>query len=367
MTDENDQEQEQEQEQEQPDAGTEMPSAGKRPGRAIGLIAVLLSLIALAAAGGGLYLLQQFRISAGGREAELSQLHSQLQGLQRSIASLQSQREAIRDSVKKLTDQQAAMQQGLKKLYEQQNRHTIDWALAEIEHLMIIAVHSLTLQKDVKTALAALQAADDRIRALGDPSLLPVRKQLVSDINALRSVNQVDISGLSLFLADAVGRVDNLPLRQTATAAGSEKRAKAVDQTLPAWKRVLLEIWQEIKGLVVITRTEQAGAALLLPEEKYFLYQNLRLQLESARAAVFRRDTDNFHASIDIALKWLQKYFDTNNAGVSNIMQSLRGMKKLNLEQKLPDISSSLETLHAYMKEHSENPTSDGQQDSASP
>jgi uroporphyrin-3 C-methyltransferase len=365
MTDENDQEQVQE--QEQPDAGAETPPVEKRPGRAIGLIAVLLSLIALASAGGGLYLLQQFRASAGGREAELAQLHSQLQGLQRSIASLQGQREALSDSVKKLTDRQETMQQSIKKLYESQNRHTIDWALDEIEHLMIIAVHSLTLQKDVKTALAALKAADVRIRDLGDPSLLPVRRQVVSDINALRSVNQVDISGLSLFLADAVGRVDDLPLTKAATATGSEKHVKAVDQNLPAWERVLMGVWQEIKGLVVITRTSQAGAALLLPEEKYFLYQNLRLQLESARAAVFRRDTANFHASIDIALKWLQKYFDTNDAAVSNIMQSLRGMKKLDLEQKLPDISSSLESLHAYMKQHAEGSSSGGQQDSASP
>lgn len=366
MTDENDQEQEKE--QEQPDPGTGTPPAGKKPGRAIGLIALLLSLTALAAAGGGLYLLQQFRISTAARNAELSQLNSRLQGLQRSIASQQDRREALSDSIKKLTARQDSMQESIKKLYEQQNRHSIDWALAEIEHLMIIAVNSLTLQKDVKTALAALQAADDRIRNLGDPGLLPVRRQLVSDINALRSVNQVDITGLSLFLADAVGRVDNLPLQQTATAAGgSKKPVETVDQSLPAWKRVLLEIWGEIKGLVVITRTDKAGAALLLPEEKYFLYQNLRLQLESARAAVFRRDTENFHASINIALKWLQKYFDTSNAGVSNIMQSLRGMDKVNLNRKLPDISSSLESLHAYMKEHSESTSSGGQQDSATP
>ena len=201
MTDENDQEQEKE--QEQPDPGTGTPPAGKKPGRAIGLIALLLSLTALAAAGGGLYLLQQFRISTAARNAELSQLNSRLQGLQRSIASQQDRREALSDSIKKLTARQDSMQESIKKLYEQQNRHSIDWALAEIEHLMIIAVNSLTLQKDVKTALAALQAADDRIRNLGDPGLLPVRRQLVSDINALRSVNQVDITGLSLFLAVA--------------------------------------------------------------------------------------------------------------------------------------------------------------------
>ena len=49
MTDENDQEQEKE--QEQPDPGTGTPPAGKKPGRAIGLIALLLSLTALAADG----------------------------------------------------------------------------------------------------------------------------------------------------------------------------------------------------------------------------------------------------------------------------------------------------------------------------
>ena len=112
----------------------------------------------------------------------------------------------------------------------------------------------------------------------------------------------------------------------------------------------------------MITRTGRSGAALLLPEEKYFLYQNLRLQLESTRAAVFRRDTASFHASLDLALQWLQEYFDSGNTAVRNAVQSLRDMKKVDLDQELPDISSSLESLRAYIKEKDQPSTPDDSQ-----
>lgn len=355
----------------QPQAGI-TPAPKKAPKKArggrAGIVALLLALIALAASGAALYTLYQFRHQAAGRSAAVDQLASRLDDLDQSVAALDAQRSGLGDRIKQLQQSQQQMHDSLQALYSKQQRDNVDWAVAEIEHLMIIAVHSLTLQKDVGTALAALQAADDRIRNLGDPGLLPVRRQLTSDINALRSVNDVDISGLSLFLSDLVNRVEELPLKEQPPGVGDigpgEQNA-APEPAAPAWKRLLVGVWQELKSLVVITRTDKGGAALLLPEEKYFLYQNLRLQLESAREAVFRRDTENFHASIDIVLQWLRKYFDVSNTAVRNIMDSLEKMRKVNLDRDLPDISSSLESLHAYIKEQADRSIPGAQGESA--
>ena len=344
-------------EQGKPDAGVEAPLKKKKSGRG-GTVAIILSLIALATSGTGLYYLYQFKQQAGSRGAAVNRLNKQLDGLEESVAAINSRRAQISDTIDKLKARQDELRDSLNKLYSEQERDSTDWAVAEVEHLMIIATHSLTLQKDVGTALAALEAADDRLRELGDPGLLPVRRQLTSDINALRAVNDVDISGLSLYLSDLVGRVEELPLKEEPVAdtgnMEDSDEAEAEDQ-MPAWKRLLVGVWHELKSLLVISRSGKAGAALLLPEEKYFLYQNLRLQLESTRAAVFRRDTANFHASIDIVLQWLRDYFDAGNTAVRNTMQSLQEMNKLNLDQELPDISSSLESLRAYIKDKSES------------
>jgi len=348
---------------------TEQPEqTGTNPPKPVSAAALILALIALAAGGAGLYFAWQMRNAAAARGASLQQLQGRLDALQKSVTGTDSRGQALGDRLDKLGKTQAQLRDSLNALYSRQEHNSTGWAVAEIEHLMIIAVHSLTLQKDAGTALAALQAADDRIRNLGDPGLLPVRRQLTSDINALRAVNDVDISGLSLYLSDLVDRVENLPLRQQAVVNyGDAEQEQNNDQmqNLPAWKKLLVEIWHELKSLVVITRSDKGGAALLLPDQKYFLYQNLRLQLESARAAVFRRDTENFHAAVDIVIQWLRKYFDVSDAAVGNIIESLTKMKQVNLNPDLPDISSSLETLHAYMKEHADETTSSGQDESS--
>jgi uroporphyrin-3 C-methyltransferase len=344
-------------EQDQPDAVDEAPSEKKKSGLAAAL-AIILSLIALGASGTAIYFIYQLQQQAVSRGAAAGRLSKQLDGLEQSVTAINNRRARIDDNLEKLKARQDELRDSLNKLYREQERNSTDWAVAEVEHLMIIAAHSLALQKDVGTALAALEAADDRIRELGDPALLPVRRQLTSDINALRAVNDVDISGLSLYLSDLVGRVGGLPLNEAAIgakSAGEEREETGVEARKPAWKRLLVEVWHELKSLLVITRSSKAGAALLLPDEKYFLYQNLRLQLETTRAAVFRRDTANFHASLDIVLQWLREYFDTGNTAVRNTIQSLQEMNKLNLDQELPDISSSLESLRAYIKEKSES------------
>jgi len=337
------------------EAATDEAAQARGSGRAAAYLALLLALIALAGAGSAGYF--QFRAMQAdtARAGVLDDLRARLDGVAQRLGQQASGRSGIEDRISELSSRQRQLDESLDNLYRRQKHENIDWAVAEIEHLMVIAQHSVALQKDTDTALAALNAADDRIRDLGDPGLLPVRRQLAADINALNSVADVDISGLSLYLADLAERVESLPLQERAVSLqdeqGGARAAATQDDSGPAWKRLLSGVWQEVKSLVVITRSDKSGQALLMPEEKYFLYQNLRLQLESARASVFRRDTANFHASLELIIDWLQEYFDTDSSAVNNVVQSLGEMGRLDLSPDLPDISSSLESLRAWIKE----------------
>ena len=119
---------------------------------------------------------------------------------------------------------------------------------------------------------------------------------------------------------------------------------------LPVWKKIPRLLWQEIKSLVVIKRAGEAKQALLLPGEEYFLSQNLRLELESARLSVLRADSGNLRASIVLIQSWLRQYFDTNDSAVINVMETLDQMQAIELQPALPDISSSVESLRAYLR-----------------
>ncbi|MFT5131733.1 MAG: uroporphyrin-3 C-methyltransferase [Gammaproteobacteria bacterium] len=279
----------------------------------------------------------------------LAPIEARLSSLEPGLAKSQQANQQFQNQIVSVQQQQQAISESVDALYRAQDRGNLDWALAEIEHLLIIATHLIQLQADVPTALAAMQAADDRLKNNNDPGLLPVRQQLTGDINALMAVDAVDISGLVLFLSDLVGRVHDLPLKQVNVTETLVQNSD-IEEGRSTWKKFLSSVWRELKSLVKISRQGEQTLATLMPEQEYFLYQNLRLQLESARYAVLRRDTENLHVSVEIVSAWLKDYFNVRDNGVSNILESLSKMEGLELNPVLPDISSSLESIRAYAK-----------------
>lgn len=237
---------------------------------------------------------------------------------------------------------------------EQQIHINEDYALAEVEHLLIIASYNLQLDHDVATALAAMEAADARLKGLRDPMVLSVRKQLIAEMNELRSINQTDLSGLGLFLSDLINRVDQLPLKKNVVIEKPEVVAEQNEDQLKGIKQFFILVWEELKSLVVITRDTEVNKARLLPDEIYFLRENLKLELANARFAVFNRDTGNLQASIGHIQDWLNEYFDLSDAGVQNIHDSLLRMKDLELAFPRLDISSSLESVRALIRAQDE-------------
>ncbi len=262
----------------------------------------------------------------------------------------------FRKKLDELATNQEMLTAAVNQPVEEQIHINEDYALAEVEHLLIIASYNLQLDHDVATALAAMEAADARLKGLRDPMVLSVREQLIADMNELKSLNQVDLSGLGLFLSDLINRVDQLPLKENVVVEKPEMVATQNEEQLKGIKHFFVLVWKELKSLVVITRDTEVYKARLLPDEIYFLRANLKLELANARFAVFNRDTNNLHASIDHIETWLNEYFDLSDASVQNIYDSLIKMKDLELAFPRMDISSSLESVRALI--HSQDETS---------
>jgi uroporphyrin-3 C-methyltransferase len=279
----------------------------------------------------------------------LNQLETKQSILAKTLSILKQENQKLQLELTTIQQQQIDLNASLRPLAQQQNNGDDDWTLAEIEYLLIIAIHRLQLEGDVNMALAAMQAADDRLKDDDDLRLLPIRQQLANDMNALKAVNKVDTTGLVLFLSDLAGRVAELPLQQVTVDADVKQESVAVEKKDSKWKQLKSSVWQELKGLVIITRRGNETLATLMPEQQYFLYQNLRLQLESARYAVLRRDTENLQVSLGIISSWLNRYFDSGDNSVANILDAPSQMQGLELKPPLPDISAALETLRTFM------------------
>jgi uroporphyrin-III C-methyltransferase len=313
------------------------------------LLAIVLAVAAIIFSGFN-YQLIRARSTDTSLTDTTTRLDRQITELNRAITTLTSSQADLQTEIARLEQEQSRQADNLQTLFQLQGQDNTAWAVAEIENLLIMAIHRLTLERDVTTSLAALEAAHTRLVNLADPALFSVRRQLTSDINALKSINVVDITGLSLYLADFLARSGELQLKPTAPSS-VENDDTPLTTEASAWQRLSSAVWQEFRSMFVVTRTGSNARATLLPDETWFLYQNLRLQLETARLAIIRRDTETFRTSLELVKSWLTEYFDSSDGTVTNLMNTTERMLRLDLDPALPDISSSLETLRAYQRD----------------
>ena len=316
-----------------------------------GKFGVVIVLILLSGMGAGYYLYQHnqqlnSRLSVAENKLEsFSAVNTSLTGLEQRLQSLQSQQASSNAGLEQI-------EQTLESLYDDLATSSDDWVISEVEQLILIAVYQLELDADVNTAIAAMEAADEVLQGMAHPRALEIRRQTRSDINQLRSVNHPDITGMVLSLSDIAERIELLPLKEGAMIeTADETTSESAPQETSMLDSFLSTIWTELKGLIAISRQNENSIIALLPDQKYYLYQNLRLEINIARLSLLQKDEVSLHASADALINWLEQYFDIEDASVSNIIKTVAELKQIDLSPPLPDLNTSLESVRAFIQE----------------
>lgn len=230
-------------------------------------------------------------------------------------------------------------------LYLELTRNRDERILAEVEQILLIGSQQLQLAGNVKAALIALEAADGRLQRTDSAQFTSVRRAIQRDTERLKSMPYVDIVGMSLRL-DALGQVvDGLPLSAYQRPAEEKPAAAKPEDSAPM--RIAREIWHDIQSLIRIQRTEREEMPLLSPSQTFFVRENLRLRLMSARVALLAHDGDSFRADTRDAVEWLQRYFDTSDRKVLQALTMLKQLAANEITVEVPDIASSLEAVRS--------------------
>ncbi|MCG7981965.1 MAG: uroporphyrinogen-III C-methyltransferase [Candidatus Thiodiazotropha lotti] len=233
------------------------------------------------------------------------------------------------------------------------------WRVAEAEYLIRVANHRVSLMGDVSTALEALKSADERLSASGDPVWSGVREQLAREITQLKAVPIVDQAGISAELTALADQVERLPLHDEGIALIANEKQAAGDESVAssedlALERIVDDLWQGFKSMMVIRHHDRPVSAMLPPEQRYFLIQNLRLKLENAKAALMGQDASLYQDSLNGALAWLKAYFLMEDPGVSGFKGQLEALVSRDIAPQLPDISASLRALQKQRQQLSQ-------------
>jgi len=238
-------------------------------------------------------------------------------------------------------------------LYNDLSASRDETALAEVEQMLLIAGQQLQLSANVKAALIAMQSADTRLQRMDRPAFNGLRKAINQDMDKLRTLPGVDIAGINFQLDKLMVGVDELPLGYQQRAASKGETAQAVapkDET--AWQRLAREIWHDAKQLVRIEDTGKTEIPLLPPSQEFFLRENLKLRLLSARLALLSRDEDSFRQELKTAQQWTARYFDGKSNEGARMLSGLKKLAASSISIELPDISPSLQAVRNYRLTH---------------
>jgi uroporphyrinogen III methyltransferase/synthase len=259
----------------------------------------------------------------------------------------------------KLTDAQQA-EQALQQQYADLARNRDDWTLAEVGQMLSSASQQLQLTGNTQLALFALQSADTRLAASDGAQVMAVRKAIAQDIDKLKSAPSTDLTGLAIKLDNAIDQVDSLPLSGEAliahtvphatTPADSAQIAAATGE--PRWKvwwqQFSAGIAQQLTSLVQVRRIDNADAMLVTPDEGYFVRENLKLRLLSARLALLSRNQTMLKSDLHAADAALGRYFDNASKRTQTVRGLVNDVDAGSAAVEVPNLNTSLQAVNQY-------------------
>lgn len=213
----------------------------------------------------------------------------------------------------------SALGSALQSTQEQVNRNQRAWILAEIEYLLRTAQHRVVLAGDLKSAVAALKAADAQVGELGELELLPVREQISREIGELQSRSQPDLEGLLFTLSRLSEQSLYLPVMQkdsTADAGGSLLGETGLGAGIDA----------QLQDLFSVTRSNRAVERRLTGPSaaQVTVAEALRLNLQAAQLAVSRKDETSYREYMQRCLDHVMAHYDVNLAQVAAFVEDLQ-------------------------------------------
>lgn len=255
---------------------------------------------------------------------------------------------ALREAQGRITELEARVADtqeqrvALEEMYRDLARSADDRVLSEVEQMLVLASQQLQLAGNVRGALAALQAADQRLARADKLAATPLRRAIAHDMELLKAVPQVDAVGMAVKLDGLMRQVDALPLVIAETPPPVRVATRLRSQEDGGFTRTARDFWEEMKGLVRIRDMDGQDVSLLTPAQSYFLRENLKLRLLSARVALLARDEPSFREDLREAQAWIAKYFDARAKPTGAALQAVKQIADTPVAIGVPDINASL-------------------------
>ena len=227
-------------------------------------------------------------------------------------------------------------------VFNKTHRDQAQWLLSEVSYLLSLANQRLIVSRDIRTAIAALKAANNRLHDLADPSLLHLRKKIANETSQLSLLKLPDINGIALSLDNMTAGLEQLPFKTAQQKhIESTQRSEKIEIAALEDSGVLTPLWERVKSLVTIKKHHRSIQETKTPVQKSDIDNQLRYRLETSRLALINKNTGVFQNEIKNAIELLATYYDKNDNRVTALQTELTAFSTTNLLPVLPDITGS--------------------------
>ena len=226
----------------------------------------------------------------------------------RDLAMETAAKLAVTDA--KLTE--VALQRAqVEELIQSLSRSRDENLVVDIEAAVRLAQQQAQLTGSIEPLVSALKMADVRLGRAAQPRLAPLQRAIARDIARVQNTPLSDTPALLLQLDELVLLADELQMANAVgitapTATLARKPQEAVGDW---WWRVLAVLREEAKSLVRVSKITEPEAALLSPEQSFFVRENFKLRILNARLGLMARQIGPARADIASAAESLTRYF----------------------------------------------------------
>lgn len=321
--------------------------------KSLATVALLVGLGGVALAGYGVWQLQQLGAQEGQRLEAMQGTAEQTRQLaerERQMAARLDRLEQL-PSASELEERRRMLatlqsdQQRLSGRVEQVlGASREEWRLAEAEHLLRMAMLQLSAMQDVKSAEMLVHEADLILQKQDDPAAYSTRQKLLEGLEGLRSLPELDRTGLFLQLGALRGQTAQLSALAPEFVNGEAQPESAQDSR---WQRWLNELTRYVRV------DFDAGAdvkPLLAGQTLGQVRLALSLAIEQAQWAVLNGNAEVYRQSLEQASSVLKDHFSEDNGQARGLRKRLEELSQREVELTLPDLAPALEALQAYVQ-----------------
>ena len=329
-------------------------SSGNRRAHTYSRLTTAIAVLALATAGYTLVRLDSMRDKLDVANAAVAAADADKELLRAELKSQASrERQAHRDLNRRLDTLNDAPQQlqelasSVEELRGRAEGPERAWSRAEALFLLELAQRRLTLDRDVDTAIVAMESADLRLASLRDTSFASVRQEIAKELQALRAVQQPDTTGILARLLSAEERAGSAAVKGILVTEREALDRKSLPDGMFARASAILG--QTFSNLIVVRKVDDLSGRVITAEEALLRRQHLQLLLFAARTAVARHDEQAYRTALAAARRSLDEFFDLSKPATQSLLNEVQAPEPVNIDPTLPSVTSSINTLRRMM------------------